>query len=253
MVDLSQQPALGYMEVVPDRTAATLLPIIQNHTLPNTTIHSDQWQAYSRVGSLTNVNTHATVNHSLHFVDPVTGVHTQNVESYWARVKSKFKKMKGCHESQLPSYLDEFMWRERYINTQSHHGSVITFSHPHVQIRIEWRHVHVKHHWGHCTAVSCALNPPTHPPTSFSSSSFPASVEAITFKRSTNILQIIYSLGTQSLTQSLIEGYRFSDQNLTIRVFNGSFITNKGLKKTYGSKHYNHMFDGHFGHAMSVT
>ena len=166
MVDLSQQPALGYMEVVPDRTAATLLPIIQNHTLPNTTIHSDQWQAYSRVGSLTNVNTHATVNHSLHFVDPVTGVHTQNVESYWARVKSKFKKMKGCHESQLPSYLDEFMWRERYINTQSHHGSVITFSHPHVQIRIEWRHVHVKHHWGHCTAVSCALNPPTHLPPS---------------------------------------------------------------------------------------
>ena len=163
MVDLSQQLALGYIEVVPDRTAATLLPIIQSHTLPNTTIHSDQWQTYSRVGSLMNVNTHATVNHSLHFVGPVTGVHTQTIESYWARVKSKFKKMKGCHESQLPSYLAEFMWRERYINTK-YHGSVIMFSHPRVQIQIEWRHVYVKHHWGHCTAVSCALNPPPPPP-----------------------------------------------------------------------------------------
>ena len=50
----------------------------------------------------------------LHFVDPATGVHTQNVESYWNRVKGKFKRMKGVHELMLNSYLDEFMWRERH-------------------------------------------------------------------------------------------------------------------------------------------
>ena len=119
---------MGYMEIVPNRTAATLLPIIQSHTLPNTTIHSDQWQSYSRVQTLPNVTSHTTVNHSLHFVDPATGVHTQNVESYWARVKLKFKKMKGCHETQLPSYLDEFMWRERYINADSYRSSVMMLS-----------------------------------------------------------------------------------------------------------------------------
>ena len=42
--------------------------------------------------------------------DPSTGTHTQNVESYWNRVKQKFKRMKGCHGHQLPSYLDDFMW-----------------------------------------------------------------------------------------------------------------------------------------------
>ena len=59
------------------------------------------------------VLTHATVNHSLEFVNPVTGVHTQHVESYWNRVKMKFKRMKGVHDTMLSSYLDEYMWRER--------------------------------------------------------------------------------------------------------------------------------------------
>ncbi len=117
MVDTSHQPALGYMEVVQRRNAATLLPIIQAHTAPGTTVHSDEWAAYNQVQSLPTVGTHNTVNHSLHFVDPVTGVHTQNVESYWNRVKGKLKRMKGCHAHQLPSYLDEFMWRERHGRT----------------------------------------------------------------------------------------------------------------------------------------
>ena len=110
---------VGYMEVVPQRNAATLLPIIQSHTQPGTIIHSDQWKAYNQVNTLPNVASHSTVNHSIEFVDPVTGTHTQNVESYWNRVKIQFKKMKGCHESQLPSYLDEFMWRERFGCTAS--------------------------------------------------------------------------------------------------------------------------------------
>ena len=54
------------------------------------------------------------MNHSLNFVDPTTGVHTQHIESYWNRVKLRFKCMKGVDTRQLPSYLDEFMWRERY-------------------------------------------------------------------------------------------------------------------------------------------
>ena len=117
LVDTSHKPALGVMQFVAQRDAATLLPLVQQYTKPNTEVWSDEWRAYNNVGSLANVSRHQTVNHSLHFKDPVTGVHTEHIESYWNRVKTKLKRMKGCHRSQLPSYLDEFMWFERHGST----------------------------------------------------------------------------------------------------------------------------------------
>lgn len=62
------------------------------------------------------MSAHRTVNHSVQFVSP-TGVYTQNVESYWNRVKVKLKRMRGCAAKEVSSYLDEFMWRERFGKT----------------------------------------------------------------------------------------------------------------------------------------
>ena len=45
------------------------------------------------------------------------GVHTQNVESYWNHSKMKLKRMRGCAAKEVPSYLNEFMWRERFGKT----------------------------------------------------------------------------------------------------------------------------------------
>ena len=113
MVDTSKTPALGYMEVVPDRTAATLLPIIQSHVANGTIIHSDKWRAYQSIQqTIPQVSSHETVNHSVEFVSS-TGVHTQHIESYWNRSKTRLKTMKGCRSEKLPEYLDEFMWKER--------------------------------------------------------------------------------------------------------------------------------------------
>ena len=95
--------------------------IIQAHVANGTIIHSNQWAAYRQVASLPSVSTHSTVNHLVTFVDPVSGTHTQNIELYWGKAKRKLKNMKGCHASQLPSYLDEFMWRERFGQTKAAH------------------------------------------------------------------------------------------------------------------------------------
>ena len=47
IVDTSHSPAVGYMEVVQCRDAATLLPIIQSHVAPRSVVHSDQRRAYT--------------------------------------------------------------------------------------------------------------------------------------------------------------------------------------------------------------
>ena len=63
------------MHAVPNRSAATLMPIIQDSILPGTTVMSDLWRAYGGVNTM-GFN-HFTVKHSVNFVDPVTGAHTK--------------------------------------------------------------------------------------------------------------------------------------------------------------------------------
>ena len=69
---------------------------------PGTVAHSDEWAAYSQI-SLAGY-TDSSVNHSLHFVDPITGTHTQHVEIYLSRVKAKLKQLHGTTDEHLPEY-----------------------------------------------------------------------------------------------------------------------------------------------------
>jgi len=120
IVDISTRPATGYMQLVDRRNAATLFPIIQQHVHPGTVVQSDEWAAYSQISSAG--YSHSSVNHSLHFVDPITGTHTQHIESYWSRAKAKLKRMHGTCDDHLPEYLDEFMYMEGKIRKNSKRG-----------------------------------------------------------------------------------------------------------------------------------
>ncbi|KAG6576484.1 uncharacterized protein IUM83_08940 [Phytophthora cinnamomi] len=110
------------------RTKATLLPIIKKFIKPRTRIHSDMFASYvaergARVHTLANNHMlagmhyeHSWVNHSLNFVDPVTGTHTNTIDGLWEmHIKRHIKAMRGMKKDYLDGYLDEYMWRSCFF------------------------------------------------------------------------------------------------------------------------------------------
>ena len=89
------------------RTADVLLPIIERWVLPGTIIYTDEWSSYN--GLTGRGYTHDSVNHSIQFVDPTTGVHTNTQEGLWHHVK---KQMDGSKK--LESVLIDFMFRRKF-------------------------------------------------------------------------------------------------------------------------------------------
>ena len=105
----------AFLVEVEHRDARTLLPIIEEFIKPGSTILSDEWRAYSRIERIPGKNyRHITVNHSVNFVDPETGAHTQQVESLWSGCKRMMRKEGTMHSSLFDTYLPEFMWRKQF-------------------------------------------------------------------------------------------------------------------------------------------
>jgi transposase-like protein len=102
----------GFLVAVPQRNAATLLPIIQQFIRPGTTVVSDLWAAYNTIGNIG--YRHLTVNHQVNFVNPVTGAHTNTVENMWMRAKRRNKRECGTARGMIDTYVIEFMWRLKF-------------------------------------------------------------------------------------------------------------------------------------------
>ena len=75
---------------VVSRDSKTLVAIIKKWIKPGTTIMSDCWPSYQCLEQHDYL--HLTVNHSLNFVDPETGAHTQNIERSWRDLKDVIPK-----------------------------------------------------------------------------------------------------------------------------------------------------------------
>lgn len=112
LVDVDVRPIQSYMEVVAQRNAETLLPIIERVVVPGSTIQSDEWAAYNQIETRGYI--HKTVNHSKNFVNPNDGTHTQNIESFWNTMKLKIKTKKGIQKSCLSEYIHEWNFRNTF-------------------------------------------------------------------------------------------------------------------------------------------
>ena len=103
-----------FLVVVPDRCENTLMHVLIKHIAPGSIVHTDLWKAYHQLQPILGVS-HLTVNHSLHFKDPITGVHSNTIEGTWAGIK--FKVSPRCRTDELlDSHLSEFIWRRQNAN-----------------------------------------------------------------------------------------------------------------------------------------
>jgi transposase-like protein len=100
-----------FVRVVEKRDAETIVDVLRDHVLPGSIVHTDCWRGYVHITE-DNAVVHRTVNHSMHFVDPETGVHTNSIEGKWAALKRKIT-LRGRVKETLPEYLFEQIWRTR--------------------------------------------------------------------------------------------------------------------------------------------
>ena len=85
-----------------------MIPIIKRKIKAGTTIISDCWRSYDCLSE--EDFKHLTVNHSLNFVNPDNGAHTQNIENLWWQIKRKLPETYTRH-NQLYLHLAEYLWR----------------------------------------------------------------------------------------------------------------------------------------------
>ena len=97
---------------VPDRSEATLRPIIESRVYPGTTIISDCWSSYSFLSN-SPIFQHMTVNHSVCFRDPNTGAHTNTVEGFWNYLRRSLPKY-GTTKKMYDGYMAEIIFRKKW-------------------------------------------------------------------------------------------------------------------------------------------
>ena len=90
------------MVPVDKRDSHTLLKCIKDYIEPGSTIISDCWKAYDCLSD--EGFRHLTVNHSVNFVDPQTGAHTNTIERRWREIK-KLVPNNGRRSQQFVAYL----------------------------------------------------------------------------------------------------------------------------------------------------
>lgn len=99
--------------IVPDRSASTLLDVISRHVKEGSIIYTDLWKGYKQLNTELGLE-HFTVNHTLHFKDPDSGVHTNTIEGSWNGMKLAIARRARNSEC-LQERLLEFIWRRKNI------------------------------------------------------------------------------------------------------------------------------------------
>lgn len=104
------------LKCIDDRSKVTLKRVILETLTKGSIVHSDQWSSYISIFKDDNNFTHQTVNHSVNFVNPENGVHTNNIENLWMLLKQSLRRKYLRNRQNLELYLAEFCARHKFNN-----------------------------------------------------------------------------------------------------------------------------------------
>lgn len=83
--------------------------------MPGSIVHADYWRGSTQIPTELNLD-YRTVNHSEGPVDPLTGVHTNTIETKWNGLKRKIS-IRGLVKEHLDAHLMEQIWRRKHSGT----------------------------------------------------------------------------------------------------------------------------------------
>lgn len=100
-----------FAEVVRDRSARTIEEVLSRHIARGSILQTDCWRGYSGIAEKLGI-VHQTVNHSVGFIDHITGVETNTVEGTNFAIKRKIP-IRNRTEQNIQSHLLEFVWKRK--------------------------------------------------------------------------------------------------------------------------------------------
>ena len=78
---VSKEGNQSFMCRVAFRNRNEISEVLKTWVRPGSILYTDEWSAYPGASIDSLMGNHCTINHSKWFVDPITGVNTQKIES----------------------------------------------------------------------------------------------------------------------------------------------------------------------------
>jgi transposase-like protein len=103
-----------FVDVI-SRTREVLHNIIQEYVHEQSFIFTDEWRGYSNLNELGYF--HYTVNHSKNFINPITGVNTQKIESLWCVVKKSIRRRCLSNMIDFSLFFIEYCFKKKYSDS----------------------------------------------------------------------------------------------------------------------------------------
>ncbi|KAI5151650.1 hypothetical protein ENBRE01_2286 [Enteropsectra breve] len=109
IVELNRRVNRVFACIIPDKRAKTMIHIILSQVASNSKIYTDEHKSYGKLGEF--FAEHCTVCHNYEFINKLTVVNTQAVETINNLIKLEIKRRQGIKTTCRANYLKKFCFK----------------------------------------------------------------------------------------------------------------------------------------------